>query len=191
VGQGGARSRLAGRLIRLKVRIVPIAESHIASFRVVIDRVAREKRYLAMLEAPSLADTRKFVRRNIKSGNPQFVAVANGKVVGWCDIVRGARDTMAHSGVLGLGLIPEFRGQGIGRRLLRSAIEGAWRRKFTRIELTVREDNANAIALYCELGFEAEGVRRNAFRIDGEYTNLISMALLKEERAHAPASPEL
>ena len=74
---------------------------------------------------------------------------------------------------------------------MRATIDAAWRRGFTRIELTVRVDNANAIALYRSLGFEDERVRRNAFRIDGKYTNLISMALLKEESAHAPASPEL
>ena len=188
MGQGRPRRRAEGRL---KVRVVPIAESHIESFRGVIDRVAREKRYLAMLAAPSLAETRRFVRKNIRGGNPQFVAIANGKVVGWCDIVRNPRATMAHSGVLGVGLIPEFRGKGLGRTLMRKAIEAAWRRDFTRVELTVRADNANAIALYRDLGFEAEGVRRNAYRIDGKYENILAMALLKEEHAHAAAAAEL
>jgi RimJ/RimL family protein N-acetyltransferase len=49
----------------------------------------------------------------------------------------------------------------------------------TRIELTVRENNANAIALYKSLGFEVEGFHRNAVCIDRQYENLYSMALLK------------
>ena len=50
----------------------------------------------------------------------------------------------------------------------------------SRIELTVREDNANAIALYEKIGFVAEGVQRNAFKVDGQYANLVMMALLFE-----------
>jgi RimJ/RimL family protein N-acetyltransferase len=48
----------------------------------------------------------------------------------------------------------------------------------TRVELTVREDNRRAIALYKKFGFVAEGVKRNGFRVDGRYYNVISMAVL-------------
>jgi ribosomal protein S18 acetylase RimI-like enzyme len=136
--------------------------------------------YLAFLKAPPLKETRKFVLENIKNRNPQFVAMADGNVVGWCDVVRSPRDTSKHCGVFGIALVPEFRGKGIGRQLMKTVIKSAWGRKITRIELTVRKDNTNAISLYKSLGFESEGVRRNAFRIDGKYENLLSMALLKE-----------
>jgi putative acetyltransferase len=172
-------------------RIVPITERHIAAFREVLDGVAREKRYLAIFQAFSPARTRKFVRDNIKSGNPQFVAMVDGKVVGWCDIVRSLRDTSRHCGVLGIGLAPGFRGKGIGPELMRKAIESAWRRGFTRIELTVRADNARAIALYEQLGFESEGIHRNAFLVDGKYENILAMALIREELPHAAAATEL
>jgi RimJ/RimL family protein N-acetyltransferase len=84
--------------------------------------------------------------------------------------------------MLGVGLLPTYRGKGIGRRLMARVIAAAWRKGLTRIELTVRQDNRRAIALYKRLGFKAEGVRRNAFLIDGKYHNLIAMALLKEDR---------
>jgi ribosomal protein S18 acetylase RimI-like enzyme len=45
--------------------------------------------------------------------------------------------------------------------------------------LTVRERNVNAIALYKSLGFEVEGLHRNAVRIEGQYENLYSMALVR------------
>src|SRR5438132_10827038 len=121
--------------------IVPIRDRHVPGFHKVLDRVAREKRYLAMFVAPPLRETRKFVRQNIESRNPQFVALADREVVGWCDIIRSVRDTSKHCGVLGLGVAAEIRGKGIGRRLMKAAIDAAWKRRFTRIELTVREDN--------------------------------------------------
>jgi RimJ/RimL family protein N-acetyltransferase len=47
-----------------------------------------------------------------------------------------------------------------------------------RVELTVRENNAIAIALYKKVGFEIEGLQRNAVRIDGDYENIVCMAIL-------------
>ena len=75
--------------------------------------------------------------------------------------------------------MPKFRGQGIGRQLMQRAIDAAFAFGLTRIELTVREDNVNAIALYKSLGFDIEGLHRNAVCIDGQYENLYSMALLR------------
>ena len=86
---------------------------------------------------------------------------------------------MRHSGLLAVGVVPEHRGRGIGSELMERAIATAWRRHFTRIELTVREDNRPAIALYRRLGFKSEGTRQNAVRVDGKHFNLLAMALLK------------
>jgi ribosomal protein S18 acetylase RimI-like enzyme len=83
----------------------------------------------------------------------------------------------SHCGTLGIGLLPDFRGRGIGRRLMQQTIDAAF--GLTRIELTVREGNVNAIALYKSLGFETEGLHRNAVCIEGRYENLYSMALLR------------
>ena len=161
--------------------IVPIAENHIPGFHAAVDIVAREKRFLTFLAAPPLQETTKFVLDNIEQNNPQFVVLSGGNVVGWCDVLRNTKRVVyAHCGTLGIGLLPEFRGRGIGRQLMQTAIGAAWQCGITRIELTVREHNANAIALYKSLGFEIEGLQRNAVRIDGQYQNVYAMALVKE-----------
>jgi ribosomal protein S18 acetylase RimI-like enzyme len=160
-------------------RIVPLAERHIRGFHRALDCVAREKKYLLFLEAPPLAAVRKFVRAGMRHRDPKFVALSGSDVVGWCDIFRGDRETTRHCGRLGIALLPEFRDQGIGARLMKRAIATAWKRKFTRIELSVREDNRRAIALYKSLGFEVEGLLRKAIMIDGRYYNLLTMALLQ------------
>ena len=164
----------------MKYRIVPTREVHIKSLHKALDRVARERKYIGYLKAPPLTESRKYIRGNIKDRNPQFVALAGDEVIGWCDITRIPRDTAKHCGILGIALVPEFRGHGIGARLMQKTIATAWARKFTRIELTVREDNRNAIALYGRLGFKIEGVRRNAFLVDGNYQNVLAMALLRD-----------
>jgi RimJ/RimL family protein N-acetyltransferase len=47
-----------------------------------------------------------------------------------------------------------------------------------RVELTVRESNTGAIALYRRIGFAIEGLQRNRIRVDGSYENLVLMGLL-------------
>jgi RimJ/RimL family protein N-acetyltransferase len=161
-------------------QIVPIAEEHISGFRAAVDAVARERKYLAHLEAPPFEETKRFVLRNIEHGYPQFVVLSAGTVVGWCDVLPNrSRVIYSHCGTLGVGLLPEYRGKCIGRQLMRRTIDAAFAFGLTRIELTVREANANAIALYKSLGFEIEGLHRNAVRIEGQYENLHSMALLR------------
>ena len=162
----------------MSIDILPIAEGHIESFHAALDVVARERANLAFLEAPPIEETRKFVARNIAKGYPQLVALDGDRVVGWCDVLPIERPVSRHCGVLGLGLLPAYRGRGLGERLMRAALQAARASGLSRIELSVRADNTRAIALYTSLGFETEGRKRRAFLVDGTYHDLLIMALL-------------
>ena len=162
----------------MPVDIVPIEESHIEGFHRTLDFVARERRYLSFLEAPPPESTRAFVFEHIKRGHPQFVVISAGEVVGWCDVTPKERPIYAHAGVLGMGLLPSFRGQGIGADLIRRTLAAAMAFGFHRIELTVRENNTSAMELYKNVGFEVEGLLRDAVQVDGVYEDLILMAVL-------------
>ena len=166
----------------MNYEIVPIQKKHIQGFWEAIGIVAREKKYLAFIDAPPIEKTIAFIEENIKDDNAHFVVVVDDKVVGWCDVCPlNNRPTTTHVGVLGVGLLPEFRGKGIGRELMQKTIAKAKAKGLTRIELTVREKNLNAIALYKKLGFVTEGLKRNCSRIDGVYLNDYLMAILFEE----------
>jgi ribosomal protein S18 acetylase RimI-like enzyme len=160
------------------IEIVPITQGHIDGFHRTLDIVARERRYLSFLEAPPLEATRAFITDIIEQGYPQFVALSGGEVIGWCDVTPKPRPIYAHNGVLGMGLLPQFRGRGIGKRLIAQALGAAKDFGLQRVELTVRENNVNAIALYKKVGFEIEGVQREAILVDGVHENLILMGLL-------------
>ncbi len=160
------------------IEIVPITEKHIDGFWAAVDSVARELKYLAFLEGPPINTTRDFVLQNIEGNWPHFVALCDDRVVGWCDISALDRPVFAHIGSLGMGVLASYRGQGIGKKLIHAAIQQAEQKGLTRIELTVREQNKRAIALYEQFGFEKEGIHKNAVRINGTYENHIFMALL-------------
>jgi RimJ/RimL family protein N-acetyltransferase len=158
--------------------IVPIAEEHIEGFRAALDGVARERRYLARFEAPAEADVRKYVLGNIARQVPHFVALVEGKVVGWCDIALRPQPAFAHSGVLGMGVLSAYRGHGIGHALLEATLLAAKARDISRVELTVRVDNERAKRLYETCGFVVEGVCRRNMLVDGEYHDSYLMAHL-------------
>lgn len=161
-----------------KYTIAPITQTHTASFNAAVDSVARERCYLAFLKGPSMPMTRDFVLENIRDKWPHFIALYNNIVIGWCDITSLHRDVFIHAGSLGIGVIKQYRGQGIGGTLIQTALNAAKEKGLTRIELSVRETNINAIALYNKLGFIKEGFHQNAVCIDGKYEHHISMALL-------------
>lgn len=165
------------------ITIVPIAAQHIESFHSALDSVAREKKYLTMLEAPPLPRTHAFVSDMIKNGNPQIVAILKNEVVGWCDISRHHFPSHAHRGSLGMGITIPYRGQGLDRKLIETALAQAQQTNFKRVELSVYADNLPAIALYEKVGFVREGVVQCAAHINGKYLDAISMALLFENNA--------
>ena len=159
------------------------------SFRQALDVVAREHRYLILLEAPPLESARNFIAQVLAKGWSQFYALRGGQVVGWCDVVRDERPGMTHIGRLGIGILPECRGQKIGARLLAATVADAFQKGVARIELEVFATNARAIALYRKFGFVEEGRKRQARCLDGVCEDSICMALLKADARGVAASP--
>ena len=164
-----------------EIRIVPMEERYIEAFRATLDTVARERRYVGLVEAPSLESTQAFGRRILEGAGVQLLAVTPAdEVVGWCDIIQYSLEGFRHTGRLGMGLLAAYRGRGLGRRLAVETIAAARRAGIERVELEVFASNGPAIALYRNLGFVTEGVKRRARKLDGEYDDSVMMALFPE-----------
>lgn len=88
-----------------------------------------------------------------------LVAVAGGVVVGY--IIGFQNQTRAE--VDCVAVKPANRGRGVAAALMIRLMSALRRRGFAALKLTVRLDNAAAIALYRKLGFTRER------RIDGYY----------------------
>lgn len=79
-----------------------------------------------------------------------------------------------------LATAPEFRRQGVARRLLKHVLERSARSGMEQAWLEVRSSNQSAIALYREFGFQPAG-QRPAYYHDGEDA-LIMKAARREGR---------
>lgn len=139
-----------------------IEEGDIAAFHAALSAVSCEQKYLSFLEGPPLESTRAFVLENIRSNLPQYVAVENGELTGWCDIIPNtSRPVYRHIGVLGMGVVAHARGRGTGRALITAALGHAKKMNLKRIELEVYASNVRALRLYESMGFKPEGIKRN------------------------------
>lgn len=167
------------------IQIAPIQAGDAESFHACLDLVAREERYLAFTRAPALEQTRDFIEHNLLHKHIQLVARDGSRVIGWCDILPGWQSGLQHCGVLGVGLLPAYRGRGIGRRLLTQALHLARTQGLYRIELEARSDNHAALALYEKLGFSIEGRKRAGLYLGDAYHDTTQMGLLIPERSSA------
>ncbi|MFC4803166.1 GNAT family N-acetyltransferase [Neobacillus sp. GCM10023253] len=77
-------------------------------------------------------------------------------------VVRGAKDKYEGAPIMNIGplaILPEYQGKGLGRLLLRTALQLAKEKAYQRTILSVNGENEQAKALYLQEGFEqVEGV---------------------------------
>jgi ribosomal protein S18 acetylase RimI-like enzyme len=158
-----------------KIDISYAHEKHFNSFYDALNSVAKEKIYIEMIKAPPFAQVVNFQNNLIEKNNPTYFALYNQKVVGWCDITRKDNPRTQHRGSLGMGLLPEFRGMGIGPRLMETAIEQAKKTGIEKVELQVYTSNIRAIKLYKKFGFEEEGLVKHFRKLDGQYFDCLNM----------------
>lgn len=77
---------------------------------------------------------------------------------------------------------PATWGRGLGTACTRFAVEyGFQQLNLNRIHLSVLASNERALRLYEKIGFQREGVLRQAQYKDGEYLDVIVMGLLRGE----------
>ncbi len=88
-----------------------------------------------------------------------IVAKENGVPIGCC----GVRNMCGDGEITNVVIQKNHRRRGYARQMLRFLMEHGRERGIRRYTLEVRRSNAPAIALYEELGFRCEGVRKNFY----------------------------
>lgn len=103
------------------------------------------------------------------------VSEESGKVVGLCEITRlRPKSDMGHIGTLGIAIRKEYRGRGIGRELLKKALELS-EGKFLIVKLEVFTINKGAIQLYKEMGFKEAGVIPKSIKRGDKFYDIMQM----------------
>jgi ribosomal protein S18 acetylase RimI-like enzyme len=164
-----------------EIRIVPASLDYVEGFRQCLDSVAKERRWLLSLQSHPPEETREFWDKLITQDAPAFFALDANQVVGWIDIKFFDQEGIQHRGTLGMGIEQEYRGQGIGSRLMQAALVKAKQCGLMRVDLIVYCANAAAIALYRKFGFVEEGRMIKGRYLDGRFDDIIQMGRIFEE----------
>lgn len=160
------------------IKIRAARRSDARGFNACVGEVAEERSHIALVRRPPLAASRKWMAFVLGAKFPLLVAVDDCRIVGWCDIAPRDIAGFEHTGGLGMGVLAEWRGRGIGSRLLRTVIARCRKRGLEKIELQVFASNRAARALYRKFGFRHEGRRVRARKLHGKYDDVVLMGLL-------------
>lgn len=114
-----------------------------------------------------------------------LIARYKGKIVGECHLDACLfKKRMNHRCDIGISVLKDYWGLGIGGKMMYYLIEIANNAGFEQIELNVAENNKRAIEMYKSFGFIEMGKILNAFKYsDGSYDNYIGMVkFLKDNK---------
>lgn len=164
------------------MEILPIGIEHANQFNDVVTAIASEDIFSIQPDSLSVKSVHRFVERQLVEGAPMFVALENDRLVGWCEISMSDTAYSEHSGVLSMGILTGYRGQGVGSWLIRKCLSAARSMGLERIELSVLENNPEAHRFYLAKGFKVEGKKMRSLCINGTYHNETMMAFLIPQR---------
>ena len=111
----------------------------------------------------------------------RIVRTSDAEIIGLIHATIDRKNMLAHIGQIVIG-DPALRGLGIGTASMRSFLRVCFNElDLHRVQLFVDADNAEAIACYRKVGFQVEGLMREATRVDSEYISWHSMSILEDE----------
>lgn len=154
----------------------------VENFTRIIQQVEADSEYMLMEPGERQATPEQHWQRielMKKSGNSTiFVAEDGGALVGYMFAIGGTARRNKHSAYLVVGILKDYRGQGIGTKLFEKLDRWAVEHEIHRLELTVVTRNEAGAALYKKMGFGIEGTKKHSLLIAGEYVDEYYMAKL-------------
>lgn len=124
------------------------------------------------------------LNRALESGDSNesitFVVDVEGKAVGTASLFDV--DSLARHAEVGINLVSDARGQGIGTSAILQLVEfGFVRRNLRRLHLQAIASNTGALRAYEKAGFVVEGRQRDHAWVRGAYEDIVIMGMLRSE----------
>jgi RimJ/RimL family protein N-acetyltransferase len=117
--------------------------------------------------------------------NVRFVIEMDGVAVGTVSLFKF--DELSHHAEVGIALVAEARGMGVGTTAISRMVQFAFVRcNLRRLHLQVLSSNLGAIRAYEKTGFVIEGHQRQHAWVRGVYEDIIVMGLLRSEWKQLP-----
>ncbi|MGH4036773.1 MAG: N-acetyltransferase family protein [Sphaerochaeta sp.] len=104
-----------------------------------------------------------------------LLAFSGDEIIGNLCITSSNRAKLKHSGEMSITVTKKYWNQGTATCLMKELTKWLETSTLRKVNLSVKEDNKNAIKLYEKFGFKQEGVISRGFLIADEFYSLINM----------------
>ena len=130
-----------------------------------------------------LNEVRKRINNASAANGDIILGAFKDKLIGIVSVTRNKSKKRFHKAELhGMYIIPQYRGIGLGKKLLESILEISKEMKgLEEIELIVAAHNDNVVKLYENFGFKKTYLEKNALKVDNGYIDAYHMHLLFEK----------
>lgn len=105
-----------------------------------------------------------------------FVALVDGEVIGWVQLEGREPAKLNHVVYLTMGLLDEYRGLGIGSKLMDRAVEWADDHGYVKVASNIPATNDSAVEFLTQSGWEKEALRPDHYQIDGELVDEVLLS---------------
>jgi ribosomal protein S18 acetylase RimI-like enzyme len=162
------------------VRIREVSEYPVEKIAELLRAVYGESDFMCQSFAdryPDLAAVHEEMREPRRDPRARFMVAEDAEgLAGYVQVSPKRESRLRHTATLNMGVLARARGRGVGRLLLRSALEAVERAGSIEIlYLMVRADNVAAIRLYEGAGFEKLATLERDTRIGDRYFDGILM----------------
>ena len=163
---------MAQKNIAQSIRFSPIQESELGRINE-LSNIPEIAEHFEMIPPVSMDATMAFWSY-VQNGIMSLWGIRDGdRIIGGAGFyAQPPGNRLSHSAIFFLYIEPAYWGKGIGTKTIRFLEDEAQIKGYLRMECMVADTNPHAVKLYEELGYELEGVKKQAFFIDGKYADL-------------------
>jgi ribosomal protein S18 acetylase RimI-like enzyme len=160
----------------------PARQEDLSGIVGVIETVAADERYVVAARlAEEISREDVLLRRNESEDRVFFVATVNEDTVGWLHVGGVNAPKMGHTATLTVGVLEQYRGDGLGSTLMESGLEWAGDHGYRKVYQNLPATNDRAIAFLEDAGWSVESTRGGHYRIDGELIDEVQLATWLDE----------
>jgi len=166
----------------LTATVRPARQEDISGIVGVIESIAAVSSYVVATRlANEVTRDEVLLRHNESEDRVFFVATVDDDAVGWLHVEVVQAPMMNHTAELTVGVLEQYRGNGLGSTLMERGLEWAERRGTRKVYQNLPATNKPAISFLEDAGWTVESTRDGHYCIDDELVDEVQLAVWLDE----------
>ena len=161
-----------------KITLRPARPDDAGAIIAAVRSSAQARSYVLMeIYGKDAASQRAYIEHLDRGHNLFLVATAHGQIVGILALLDSLLCSTAEPALaVGLHIVRDWRGRGIGSAMLRYAVRWARERGYGRLEADIFTSNERSLHLFSKAGFKEDACRRRSFQVGVQQISEVILA---------------